>query len=64
MSTSQIALLVVFTVVIGGGVVVYFMMQPKTMVKREAECVAAATALPLVNTTTGMGMTAVVAECK
>ena len=64
MSISQIALLVVFTVVIGGGVVVYFMMQPKTMVKREAECVAAATALPLVNTTTGMGMTAIVAECE
>ena len=64
MSISQIALLVVFTVVICGGVVVYFMMQPKTMVKREAECVAAATALPLVNTTTGMGMTAAVAECE
>ena len=64
MSISQIALLVVFTVVIGGGMVVYFMMQPKTMVKREAECVAAATTLPLVNTTTGMGMTAVVAECE
>ena len=64
MSTFQIALLVVFNVVIGGGMVVYFMMQPKTMVKREAECVAAATALPLVNTTTGMGMTAIVAECE
>ena len=63
MSTSQIALLVVFTAVIGGGMVVYFMMQPKTMVKREAECVAAATTLPLVNTTTGIGRTAVIAEC-
>ena len=46
MSISQIALLVVFTAVIGGGMVVYFTMQPKTRVKREAECVAAATALP------------------
>ena len=63
MSTSQIALLVVFTLVIGGGMVVYFMMQPKTMVKREAECVAAATALPLVTTSIGMGMTAAIAEC-
>ena len=62
MSTSQIALLVVLTVVIGGGMF-YFMMQPKTMVQREAECVAAATALPLVNTATGMGMTAAIAEC-
>ena len=64
MSTSQIALLFVFTVVIGGGMVVYFMMQPKTMVKREAECVAAATVLPLVNTTTGIGMTAAISECE
>ena len=64
MSTSQIALLAVFTVVIGGGMVVCFTMQPKTMVKREAECAAAATALPLVNTTTGMGMTVVIAECE
>ena len=63
MSTSQIALLVVFAVFIGGGMF-YFMMQPKTMVQREAECVAAATALPLVNTTTGMGMTAAIAECE
>lgn len=62
MSTSQIALLVVFTLVIGGGMF-YVMMQPKTMVQREAECVAAAAALPLVNTTTGMGMTAAIAEC-
>ena len=51
-----------FIVIIGGGMF-YFMMQPKTTVQREAECVAAATALPLVNTTTGMGMTAAIAEC-
>ena len=62
MSTSQIALLVVLIVIIGGGMF-YFMMPPKTMVKREAECVAAATALPLVNTTIGIGMTAAIAEC-
>ena len=40
MSTSQIALLVVFTVVIGGGMF-YFIVQPNTMVHREAECVTA-----------------------
>jgi len=62
MSTSQIALLVMFSVVTGGGMF-YFMMQPNTMVQREAECVAAGAALPLVNTTTGMGMTAAIAEC-
>ena len=63
MSTSQIALLVMFSVVIGGGMF-YFMMQPNTMVQREAECVAAGAALPLVNTTTGMGMTAAIAGCE
>ena len=51
-----------FIVIIGGGMF-YFMMQPKTMVQGEAECASAATALPLVNTTTGMGMTAAIAEC-
>ena len=56
MSTSQIALLIVFNLIIGGGMF-YVKMQPKTKVLREAECVAAATAVPLVNTTTGMGMT-------
>ena len=63
MSTSQIALLVVFIAILGSGIF-YLMMQAKTMVQREAECVAAATTLPLVNTTTGMGMTAAVAECE
>ena len=48
--------------ILGGGMF-YFMMQPKTTVQREAECVSAATALPLVDTTTGMGMTAAIAEC-
>ena len=62
MSTSQIASLAVFIVIISGGMF-YFMMQPKATVQREAECVAAATALPLVNSTTGMGMTAAVAKC-
>ena len=48
--------------ILGGGMF-YFMVQPKTKVQREAECVAAAISLPLVNTTTGMGMTAAIAEC-
>lgn len=56
-------MLVVFTVVIGGGMF-YFIVQPNTMVHREAECVAAGAALPLVNTTTGMGMTAAIAGCE
>ena len=63
MSTSQITLLVVLIVIFGGGMF-YVMMQPKTKVQIAAECVAAATAVPLVNTTTGMGMTAAIAECE
>ena len=62
MSTSQIALLLIFILTFGGGMF-YFMMQPKSTVQIEAECVAAATALPLVNTTTGMGVTKAIAEC-
>ena len=62
MSTSQIVSLVMVITIIGGGMF-YFMAQPKTAVQREAECVSAATALPLVNTSTGMGMTAAIAEC-
>ena len=62
MSTSQIVSLVMVITIIGGGIF-YFMAQPKTTVQREAECVSAATALPLVNTTTGMGMTTAIAKC-
>ena len=62
MSTSQIVSLVMVITILGGGMF-YLMMQPKTTVQREAECVDAATSLPLVNTTTGMGMTAAIAEC-
>ena len=63
MSTSQIVSLVTVITIIAGGMF-YFMVQPKTTVQREAECVAAGAALPLVNTTTGMGMTAAIAECE
>ena len=63
MSTSQIVSLVMVITILGVGMF-YFIMQPKTTVQRETECVASATALPLVNTTTGMGMTAAIAECE
>ena len=63
MFTIQIALVVVFTIAIGGGMF-YFMMQPKTMVQRQSDYVAVATALTLVNTTTGMGMTAALSKCE
>ena len=40
------------------------MMQPKTMVQIQSDYVAAATALTLINTTMGMGMTADLSKCE
>ena len=42
----------------------YFYASPSTTQTNIDDCVAAATSMPLVNTTTGMGMTAVIAECE
>ena len=43
----------------------YFYASPSTtQTKKTDDCVAAATSIPLVNTTTGMGMTAAIAECE
>ena len=43
----------------------YFFVSPDTtQTKKTDDCVAAATSIPLVNTTTGMGMTAAIAECE
>ena len=43
----------------------YFYASPSTTkTKKTDDCVEAATSIPLVNTTTGMGMTAAIAECQ
>ena len=43
----------------------YFYASPSTtQTKKTDDCVAAATSISLVNTTTGMGMTAAIAECE
>jgi len=42
----------------------YFYVSPNTTLTQTDDCVAAATSIPLVNTTTGMGMTAAIAECE
>ena len=43
----------------------YFYASPSTtQIKKTDDFVAAATSIPLVNTTTGMGMTAAIAECE
>ena len=42
----------------------YFFISPYTNQTQTDDCVAAATTIPLVDTTKGMGMTAAIAECK
>ena len=43
---------------------IYFFVSPDTTQTKTDDCVAAATSIPLVNITTGMGMTAAIAECE
>ena len=65
MSTSQIIILVVIIAALGGSITYYMMQAPdKPIAKGDANCTAAAASLPLVNVTTGMGMTAAIAECE
>jgi hypothetical protein len=42
----------------------YFYAAPSTNQTQTDDCLAVATSIPLVNTTTGMGMTAAIAECE
>ena len=42
----------------------YFFTSPNTNQTQTDDCVAAATSIPLVNSTTGMGMTTAIAECE
>ena len=42
----------------------YFSVSPDTSKTKTDDCVAAVTSIPIVNTTTGMGMTAAIAECE
>ena len=42
----------------------YFFVSPDTSQTKTDDFVAAATSIPLVNTTTGMRMTAAIAECE
>ena len=62
MNTNQtLAFVAVMAIFVGASL--FFVMQPKSPQKQNAECLSAATAMPLVNTTTGVGMTAAIAEC-
>ena len=42
----------------------YFYASPSTTETQTDDCVAAVTSIPLVNSTTGMGMTTAIAECE
>ena len=65
MSISQVITLVVIIAAMGGSMAYYMMQAPdKPIAKGDADCTAAAAALPLVNITTGIGMTAAIAECE
>ena len=65
MSISQVITLVVIIAALGGSMAYYMMQAPdKPIAKGDADCKAAAAALPLVNITTGIGMTAAIAECE
>ena len=50
---------------LAGSMTFYMMQAPdKPTAKGDANCTAAAAALPLVNVTTGMGITGAIAECE
>jgi hypothetical protein len=63
MSATQTIVLTLAVLIFGGGSLFYFL-QPIQKVERKADCREAATTIPLVNTTTGMSMSAAVAECE
>ena len=65
MSTSQVITLVVIIAALGGSMAYYMMQAPdKPIAKGEVNCTAAVATLPLVNVTTGMGITTAIAECE
>ena len=63
MSGTQTIVLTLAVLIFGGGSLFYFL-QTNPKVTSKADCRAAATTIPLVNTTTAIGMSAAVAECE
>jgi len=60
-----VIILAVIIAAMGGSMTFYMMQAPdKPIAKGDADCTAAAAALPLVNVTTGMGMTTAIADCE
>ena len=64
MKTSLIISLMLITAALGGSLG-YYILQKEDLPfsKSDTNCVGSLATLPLVNVTTGMGMTAAIAEC-
>ena len=65
MKTSLIISLMLITAALGGSVG-YYILQKEDLPfsKSDTDCMGSLATLPLVNVTTGMGMTAALAECE
>ena len=64
MKTSQIISLMLTTAALGGSVGYYILhKEDLPFSKSDTDCMGSVAALPLVNVTTGMGMTTAIAEC-
>ena len=63
MSGTQTIVLTLAVLIFGGGSLLYFL-QANQKVGSKADCRAAATTIPLVKTTTGMGMSVAISECE
>jgi hypothetical protein len=63
MTTGQVIVSLVLIIALGGSML-YYMFQYSPLTQSEKKCVETATALPLVNTTTRMGITASISDCE
>ena len=65
MKTSLIISLMLITAALGGSLG-YYILQKEDLPfsKSDTDCMGSLATLPLVNVTTGMGMTAAIAECE
>lgn len=63
MTTGQVITLLVLIIAVGGSML-YYSLQYAPITQGGKECVETATVLPLVDTTTGTGMTAAVNGCE
>ena len=63
MTTGQVIASLILIIALGGSML-YYMFQYSALTQSGNECVDTATVLPLVNTTTGMGITTTISKCE